>query len=32
MTLGENLNIEQLDKEYDAIFLAIGANITRKWE
>lgn len=30
MTLGENLNIEQLDKEYDAIFLAIGANITRK--
>ncbi len=30
MTLGVNLNIEVLIKEYDAIFLAIGANISKK--
>ena len=28
--LGENLNLENLKKEYDAIFLSIGANITTK--
>ena len=28
--LGKNLSLEQLEKEYDAIFLAFGANITSK--
>ncbi len=28
--LGRNLNLEELEKEYDAIYLAIGANIPRK--
>lgn len=28
--LGRNLSLEQLEKEYDAIFLAFGANITTK--
>ena len=28
--LGKNLNIAELEKEYDAIFLSIGANIPRK--
>ena len=28
--LGKNLSLEQLEKEYDAIFLAFGANITTK--
>lgn len=28
--LGKNLFLEQLEKEYDAIFLAFGANITTK--
>ena len=28
--LGRNLNIAELEKEYDAIFLSIGANIPRK--
>lgn len=28
--LGKNLTIEELEKEYDAIFLSIGANIPRK--
>lgn len=26
--LGKNLNLEELEKEYDAIFIAIGANIS----
>ncbi len=28
--LGKNLNLEELENEYDAIFLSIGANIPRK--
>ena len=32
MELGKNLLLEQLEKEYDAIFLAFGANITSKME
>ena len=28
--LGKNIELEQLEKEYDAIFLAFGANITTK--
>ena len=28
--LGKNLSLKQLEKEYDAIFLAFGANITTK--
>lgn len=28
--LGKNINIKDLEKEYDAIFLSIGANIPRK--
>lgn len=28
--LGKNLNIAELEKEYDAIFLGVGANIPRK--
>ena len=28
MALGENLNLEDLIKEYDAVFIAIGANIS----
>lgn len=28
--LGKNLGLQQLEKEYDAIFLAFGANITTK--
>ena len=32
MELGKNLILEQLEKEYDAIFLAFGANITSKME
>ena len=28
--LGKNLSLQQLEKEYDAIFLAFGANITTK--
>ena len=28
--LGKNLSLEQLEKEYDAIFLAFGANVTTK--
>ena len=28
--LGKNLSLEKLEKEYDAIFLAFGANITTK--
>lgn len=28
--LGKNLELQQLEKEYDAIFLAFGANITTK--
>lgn len=28
MELGKNLNLAELEKEYDAIFLAIGANIS----
>lgn len=30
MELGKNLNLEDLEKEYDAIFLGIGANISQK--
>ena len=28
--LGKNLNIDELEKQYDAIFLSIGANIPRR--
>lgn len=28
--LGKNLSLQQLEKEYDAIFLAFGANVTTK--
>lgn len=28
--LGENLSLEELENEYDAIFLSVGANIPRK--
>ena len=28
--LGKNLNLEDLEKEYDAIFLSIGANVSSK--
>ena len=30
MQLGENLNLKDLEHEYDAIFIAIGANISSK--
>ena len=30
MELGKNLSLETLEKEYDAVFIAIGANIPRK--
>ena len=30
--LGKNLSLDQLEKEYDAIFLAFGANITTKMD
>ena len=30
MELGKNLNLETLEKEYDAIFVGIGANIPKK--
>lgn len=30
--LGKNLSIDQLEKEYDAIFLSFGANITTKMD
>lgn len=30
--LGKNLNLTDLEKEYDAIYLSIGANIPRKME
>lgn len=30
MELGKNLSLKELEKEYDAIFLAFGANITTK--
>lgn len=30
--LGKNLSLQQLESEYDAIFLAFGANITTKME
>lgn len=30
MELGKNLHIEDLDKKYDAIFIGIGANISKK--
>ncbi len=30
MELGKNLDLNELQKEYNAIFLAIGANITKK--
>lgn len=30
MQLGKNLELKELEKEYDAIFLAFGANITTK--
>lgn len=30
--LGENLQLEQLEKEYQAIFLAFGANVSAKME
>lgn len=30
MQLGKNLNLEELQKEYDAIFIAIGANVSSK--
>ena len=30
MELGKNITIEQLKKEYDAIYLAIGANVSNK--
>ena len=30
--LGKNIELKQLEKEYDAIFLAFGANITTKME
>lgn len=32
MELGKNLDLNELQKEYNAIFLAIGANITKKME
>lgn len=28
----KNLDLNELQKEYNAIFLAIGANITKKWK
>ena len=30
--LGKNLNLKELEKEYDAIYLAIGANVPRKMQ
>ena len=30
MELGKNLDIKELEKSYDAIFLGIGSNISRK--
>lgn len=32
MELGKNLDLNELQKEYNAIFLAIGANITKNME
>ena len=32
MELGKNITLQELEKQYDAIFLAFGANITTKME